>query len=59
MEIFCQDLITFIYNLKYLSKYIRNDIKKCSIIHIFYTIFIILAIFFNLKIRCNKVLYIY
>ena len=32
MEVFCQDLITLINNLKHSSNNIRNDIKKCKII---------------------------
>ncbi len=30
MEVFCQDLITLINNLKHSSNNIRNDIKKCK-----------------------------
>ena len=34
MEIFCQDLITLINNLKHSSNNIRNDIKKCKIMQL-------------------------
>ena len=34
MEIFCQDLITLINNLKHSSNNIRNDIKKYKIMQL-------------------------
>ena len=34
MEVFCQDLITLINNLKHSSNNIRNDIKKCKIMQL-------------------------